>query len=90
MESKNIKPIFIISARYSGTSIIYKMSIREILNEENAILVEPDNPGKLAQNIKEVLQNHQLSEKISARAFQDVQQHTWQKRVNKILQHINL
>ncbi|OGZ24848.1 MAG: hypothetical protein A2896_01635 [Candidatus Nealsonbacteria bacterium RIFCSPLOWO2_01_FULL_43_32] len=60
-------------------------SIREILNEENAVLVAPDNPQALAQGIKETLQNSEFSDKISNRAFQDVQQYTWQKRVEKIL-----
>ena len=63
-------------------------SIREILSAENAVLVEPDNPEALARGIKEALQNHQLSDKISARAFQDVQQYTWQKRVEKILKSL--
>ena len=58
-------------------------SIREILNEENAVLVAPDNPQALAQGIKETLQNSEFSDKISNRAFQDVQQYTWQKTANK-------
>ena len=63
-------------------------SIREILNEENAILVEPDNPSALAQGIKDVLNNHSLSDKISRKAFLDVQQYTWKKRVEKICQKL--
>jgi len=63
-------------------------SIREILNKENAVLVEPDSPGALAQGIKEVLQNSQLSDRISARAFEDVKEYTWRKRAEKICQKI--
>ena len=63
-------------------------SIREILNEGNAILVQPDNPQGLAEGIRKVLENKNLAEKISARAFDDVKQHTWAKRAEKILDFI--
>lgn len=64
-------------------------SIREILNKENAVLIEPDNPEALARGMKEVLRSPQLSDKIVARAFQDVQEYTWEKRVEKILFFLN-
>ena len=64
-------------------------SIREILNSKNSILVESDNPKELAMGINEALENRQLSDKISIKAFQDVQQYTWQARVKKILAFIN-
>jgi len=63
-------------------------SIREILNENNSLLVEPDNPKRLAEGIKNVLGNSNFSAKISNQAFQDVQNYTWQKRAGKILEFI--
>lgn len=60
-------------------------SIQEILNGRNAVLVEPDSPEKLAAGIKEILENYQLAEKISADAFKDVQGYSWSKRVKNIL-----
>jgi len=63
-------------------------SIREILNEANAVLVEPDNTEALASGIKDVLQNTELSDRISTRAFEDVKNYTWRKRVQKICQKI--
>ena len=63
-------------------------SIREILNAENSVLVKPDNPEVLAQGIKKVLQNPELSAKILTYAFQDVQNYTWQKRIENILKFI--
>lgn len=60
-------------------------SIKEILNEDNAILVKPDDPKALAEGIKKVLESPELAERISAKAFQDVQQYTWEKRAEKIL-----
>jgi len=64
-------------------------SIREILNETNAVLVESDNPEALARGIQEALQNPELSDRISAKAFRDVKQYSWQNRVIKILNFIN-
>jgi glycosyltransferase involved in cell wall biosynthesis len=60
-------------------------SIREILNEGNAILVKPDDPEDLARGIKMALENKNLAEKISARAYQEVQNYTWENRAKKIL-----
>ncbi|MBI2450078.1 MAG: glycosyltransferase family 4 protein [Candidatus Nealsonbacteria bacterium] len=62
-------------------------SIREVLNEDNAVLVEPDSPEKLAEGIKIVLQDHNLSDKILAKAFEDVKEFTWQKRAQKIYEN---
>lgn len=60
-------------------------SIREVLSEENAIIVKPDNPEDLARGIKMILNDKELAEKISMQAFADVRNYTWEKRVKKIL-----
>ena len=75
----------------SGTPIVASdlPSIREILNEDNALLVEPDNPRALAGVIKKVFQNRESVEKISEQAYQNVQDYTWQKRAERILDFIN-
>jgi len=62
--------------------------IREILNENNAILIEPDNAESLGSGINTALQNQELCDKISAQASQDVQNYTWQKRTEKIITFI--
>jgi len=56
-------------------------SLREVLNEKNAVLVEPDNPQALAEGIKRAMDNKELTEK----AFEDVKKYSWQKRVLKII-----
>jgi len=63
-------------------------SIREILNDHNSIIMEPNDPQKLAEGIKEAL-NQDLSQKISQQAFSDVQSYTWEKRTKKILEFIS-
>ncbi len=64
-------------------------SIGEVLNEENALLVESDNPKMLAEGINKVLQDRDFSAKISHKAFNDVQNYSWPKRSEEILEFIN-
>jgi len=63
-------------------------SIGEVLNEENALLVESDNPKMLAEGINKVLQNRDFSAKISHKAFNDVQSYSWHRRSGKVLSFI--
>ena len=65
-------------------------SIREILNEENAFLVEPNNPEELAEGIKKALYDKKLAERISKQAFLDVQGRTWKRRAENILEFIKI
>jgi len=60
-------------------------SIREILNNNNAILIEPNNPKILAEGIKKILNNPFWVEKISTQALEDVKKYTWDKRAEKII-----
>jgi len=60
-------------------------SIREVLNENNAVLVEPSNPQSLAQGMKIVLSDSILAQHISQRALRDVQPYTWEKRAGGIV-----
>jgi len=64
-------------------------STREILNQNNSILVKPDDPKALAEGIKVALRNIDLSDKIAYQAYQDVQNYTWQKRAKNILESIS-
>ena len=64
-------------------------SLREVLNENNSVLVEPDNPEKLDEAIKKILENPQLAEKISDQAFKEVQDYTWEKRAKKIFEFLS-
>jgi len=63
-------------------------SFKEILNENNCIFVEPDNPESMAIGIKKALNDSVLSESISDQAYQDVKKYTWDNRVKKILEFI--
>jgi len=59
--------------------------IREILNEENAILVEPENPKALAEGIKKALEDYNLATKVAKKAYKDVWEYIWEERARKIL-----
>ena len=64
-------------------------SVMEVLADgENAVLVEPDNPMALAQGIRRIMEDKEFSQRISARARQDVLNYTWEKRAQKIAQFI--
>lgn len=63
-------------------------SVREILNEQNAVLVKPDDPKSLAAGIKKVIENIELGNRLAKKAFQDVQQYTWDNRRDKVLEFI--
>lgn len=60
-------------------------SLKEVLNENNSVLVEPDSPEKLSEGIKKILDNPELAEKISGQAFKEVQDYTWSNRAKKFL-----
>lgn len=64
-------------------------SIREVLSNENSILVEPDNPESLARGINKVLDDSMLSEIVAKQAFLDVEKYSWKTRADKILGFIN-
>ncbi|MFA4833286.1 MAG: glycosyltransferase family 4 protein [Patescibacteria group bacterium] len=63
-------------------------AIREILNENNAFFVKPDNPESLAKGIEEVLQNGVLADRILKKAYRDVGQYTWENRAINIIKFI--
>jgi len=64
-------------------------SIREILNEQNSILVKPDDPAALVEGILKISENKALADSLVKKAFQDVQQYTWDKRAERILEFVD-
>ena len=60
-------------------------SIREILNGDNAFLIDSDNSQKLASAIDKVLKNASLSNSMAVKAILDVKKYTWEERTRKII-----
>ncbi len=93
--AKNIKsswtsPLKLFEYMASNVPIIASdlVSIKEVLNKNNAIFFKPDDSKDLAEKIKNLLQNQDLSVKISTQALKDVQNYTWQKRAQKIINFV--
>jgi glycosyltransferase involved in cell wall biosynthesis len=64
-------------------------STREVLTHGvNAILVPPGDPRALAEGIRELLEDRPLADKIAQKAFEDVQEYTWEKRAQKIIRFL--
>ncbi|MFA6393952.1 MAG: glycosyltransferase family 4 protein [Patescibacteria group bacterium] len=80
-------PLKLFEYMASGRPIVASdlPSLREILNNNNSVLINPNDPRALAEGIKKVLADQILAEKISARALSDVKKYTWQKRAEKII-----
>ena len=60
-------------------------SLREILDEETATLVEADSPLALAEGIQRVFSVPQRAEIHGKNAKQKVQSYSWEKRAQAIL-----
>ncbi|PIE34542.1 hypothetical protein CSA56_07425 [candidate division KSB3 bacterium] len=60
-------------------------SIREVLcHQQNAWLVNPDDPQALADGMITVMNNVQKAEHLVNNAFQDVRAYTWERRAQQI------
>ncbi|CAN5165608.1 N/A [soil metagenome] len=80
-------PMKLFEYMASGRPIIASNlpSIREILNESNAYFFESDNPEDLARVIKHVLKDMNTAEQKAKIALQVVQNYSWDKRAQIIL-----
>jgi len=79
-------PMKLFEYMASGRPIVASKlpSIREILNENNAVFFEPDNPMALARSIGYMLNDMLLAKRISVQAKLEVESYTWKKRAEKI------
>jgi glycosyltransferase involved in cell wall biosynthesis len=60
-------------------------SIREILDDSCAVLVESDNADAYRLGVEKVLNNEALSAELASRARERARQYTWEKRAEKII-----
>ncbi len=91
ISEKYTSPLKLFEYMASGVPIVASdlPSIREVLNENNSILVEPNNSEDLAKGIKRALEDPNLSSRISKQAFFDIKNYTWEKRADKIIDSIS-
>lgn len=83
-------PMKLFEYMASGTPIVASNlpSIREVLNENNAIFVIPDSPEDMARGLVAMLVETQGKSTLSKQALIDVEQYSWQKRAQNILAFI--
>jgi glycosyltransferase involved in cell wall biosynthesis len=58
---------------------------REVINDQNAFLVEPDNPSALVEGIRIAVENKELAGKKAAAAFLTSRKNTFDYRINEFL-----
>lgn len=63
-------------------------SVREILNEENSILVKPES-NSIGEGIRKVFSEPGLAVSLAGQAFKKAGGYTWTARAEKILKFIN-
>jgi glycosyltransferase involved in cell wall biosynthesis len=63
-------------------------SIREVLNEQNAMLVIPDDAQALADGIRRSLQEERHAKELAEQAHRDVEQYMWERRAQRIIDFI--
>ncbi len=61
-------------------------SLREVLNEGNAILVSPDDADALAAALHRLQADPALGRRLAQRARQDVEAHSWAARAARVLE----
>ena len=81
-------PLKVLEYMASGKPIVASdlPAIREMLDENTAVMVKPDCAESLAEGIRQVLQDGGLGEKLASNAYKKVQEYTWTNRARNILE----
>lgn len=85
-----MSPLKIFEYMATGRPIIASdlPSIREILNENNSVLVRPGDDRELASAVRRLSEDPTFGQRIATGALVDIQKYTWGKRADKILSFI--
>ena len=87
-----MSPLKLFEYMASGVPIITSdlPSVREILNENNSLIVKEHGYLGLAKGVVLLLENKDFSAKIAEQAYKDVQNYTWEKRATTILSFMRI
>jgi glycosyltransferase involved in cell wall biosynthesis len=85
-----MSPLKMFEYMASGVPIVSSdlESIREVLSDDSAVLVQAENINALGKGIKNILSDDNLAIKIANKAKQDVGMYTWKIRAKKILDFV--
>lgn len=85
---RDTSPLKIFEYMAAGKPIITAdlPPIRDILDESTATFFKPGDSDDLARAIKEVFDNTEEAHKKAVRARKKVEEHTWERRMERILQ----
>ena len=88
ISDKYTSPLKMFEYMASGCPIVAQdlPSFREVLNENNSVIVQAESPQAMYEGIKIVTEDRDLADKISRKAKEDAQIYTWRKRAEKIRQ----
>ncbi|MEK9164705.1 MAG: glycosyltransferase family 4 protein [Chloroflexota bacterium] len=64
-------------------------ALREVLREDNALLVPPDDANALADGLRRLLADDSLASRLATQARRDVEAYTWDNRARSILNFAN-
>ena len=83
-----INPMKMFEYMASGRAIVSAdlPSIREVLNERNAVFCEPANVGKWKSAIESLLADEARRRELGSQARKDVEQLTWLKREERVME----
>ena len=62
---------------------------REVLNQNNSILLNPDDVDQWVENIEELNSDPDTYTRLAIQAKHDVQQYTWEARAKRILSGVS-
>ncbi len=86
----HMSPVKMFEYMASGRPIVSTdlPTIREVLNDENAIIVRPGDPEALARGISSIFSDPARGQRLAVRARIDVERYTWRARARGILQFV--
>lgn len=86
-----VLPMKIFSYMAAGRCILAPAlrGITDVLNEENAVLVEPDDPDLAAAVLRRLLDDESRRRSVAEQARIDSRDYTWQRRARKTVDFIH-
>ena len=92
ISARHTSPLKLFEYMAAGRPIVASdlPSLREVLrDDENALLVPPDDPKVLAAGIRRVIEDKPFAAKLAAQAREDVMQYSWTSRAKRLLEFMN-